>query len=129
MRKILRSILVGISLLFKKASEGMATSTGLAVAPQLKNETENVVVQKKQDNYYEETMGKSLRQFQYEQRMKELGIIENQYPHLDWEKFAPSKDIDWSQITSSDEDIKPYLKELRMTEEQFKQFRETLKAK
>jgi hypothetical protein len=87
MRKFFKSIGVFLSMIFKKSSEGMANSTGLAVAPNLKQETENVVVKKQEDNYFQQTMGKSYRQHQYEQTVKKQGIIEN--PYLDWEKAKP----------------------------------------
>lgn len=118
---------VVISMILKKSSEGMATATNIAPAPTIKPETENIVVKKQEDNYHKETVGKSYRQLMYEKTVKEQGIVEN--PYLEWEKLVKYKDPNWAAKATSMEDTKKYLNELKMTEEQFIEFRKNIEAK
>ena len=124
---------LGIALLFKKSSQGVAASTGLAITPNnLSPDVEQVFVKKEEDNYHKETLNKSFRQMQYDAIVKRDGIIEN--PYLEWERLMekrnplPAVNTDWT-IPVSPEELKGYLQELRMTEEQFIKFRKEIEAK
>lgn len=75
---IIIRISTALSLMFKKPAQ---------VIPPTK-ETEKVVVQRQQDNYYTETMEKTYRQHQYEQSGR---ADNNQYPYLNWEQTLKNR--------------------------------------
>lgn len=113
MRRFIKELWVAISLIFKKSSQIIPPS----------KDTENLVVQKQQDNYYAETKEKSFRQLQYEK----LGIKDK--PYIEWEMGTLDlKNVDWGKQILPEE-IKRKLEEWKMTEEQFEQFRKNLETK
>lgn len=120
---------VGIALLFKKSSEGAANATGLAPVPQLKQEVEHVVVKEQEDNYHKMTMNKSYSQLQYEKLIKDSGKeLETPYATFGKLKSINTKNIDWGKKMHP-QDMKEYLAELKMTEEEFIEFRKQIEAK
>jgi hypothetical protein len=112
--EIVTKIYMAVAMLFKKPDQVMPPTA----------ETEKLVVQQQQDNYFAETMNKSYRQYMYEKYAKENNIKET--PYIDWHKL-PEMNPNWDSHPSPEE-LKGYLKKLRMTEEQYIAFRKTLQT-